>query len=79
MCFGSAEEDEGDQFDENIFKSQVHKKHGGDNNLVKSERSISVSQDLNSILAAFKPEDMRKPNSTNNKKGFWNKIKNLFD
>ena len=86
------DEEEEEQIDENLFKSQFHpkketplsksqmntpkKEKGGGDLPVKSERSVSYSQESFHAFGSFKPEDL-KPKA--NKKGFWGKIKDLFD
>ena len=85
--YNEEEGEDQDQIDESLFKSQVHKKASPSNNanMVKSERSASYSSqdNLHSIMANFKPNELNKPGSTKNSKakkgGLWNKLKDLFD
>jgi len=70
------EEDDGeDQIDENLFKTQMHNKKG--EIIIKSDRSISLSQESYNTFGSFQPEELKQ--KANSKKGFWNKIKDLFD
>lgn len=75
------EEENQDKIDENLFQSSVHvgKKKKGEMT-AKSERSISYSTNtFNNVMASFKPEDMKSQSAKKNKKGIWNKLKDLFD
>lgn len=72
------EDEDDDQFDETAFKSQIQKKKG--EIVIKNDRSVSLSQDnFYGIMKTLKTEESRMSTTKSTKKGFWGKIKGLFD